>query len=138
MANEFVMADCIGATEFWTEWDKTHGVTRSISDVRDHGVRMALSESNQTGAEAWSDLTSEDPIYKEYRKLLDSLIKLIGNFRYNLVGVHYGLILHCLGDFAETETGKAPDDNVFAQAGIVLFDELADGLIGIFNERLVQ
>ena len=43
-----------------------------------------------------------------------------------------------LADFAEGHASEAADDDVLAEFGVVLFDVITHGLVGVFDERLVQ
>lgn len=51
-------------------------------------------------------------------------------------------LLNCvcslLAYFAQGQTGEAADDDIFAQLSDVLFDVLADSLVGVFDKWLVQ
>jgi hypothetical protein len=43
-----------------------------------------------------------------------------------------------LADFAQGQAAKAADDDVFTEFGVSFFDDVGDGLVGVFYERLFQ
>lgn len=42
-----------------------------------------------------------------------------------------------LGDFAESQAAETADDDVLAEAGVVVFDQLADADVRVLDEWLI-